>query len=58
MRRLVEWKAARIAAQELANRIQVPVAIRRTCEFGKDGYSVTLVCVMDARAEIVYPDVP
>jgi hypothetical protein len=58
--RYTDWKCARIRAEEIANENRCQVAIRKTKEFGKVGYSISMVSVLDAdfmTAEIVTPEV-
>lgn len=61
MTRYTEYRTAAIAARALATAHGIPVAIRRTREYGRDGYTVSFAHVMDsddARAEIVKPGEP
>ena len=55
MSRYVTWEAAHDAAQALANRYGLDVAIRRVREHGRDGYNVTFSAHTDAPAEVVKP---
>lgn len=54
--RFIEWKEARNHAVSLARKLNMPVAIRRVKEYGKQGYNVSLADTKDLdRAEIVWP---
>jgi len=58
MKRFIEWKDAHTHAQKLANDTKLDVAIRRTREYGRDGFNVSFASQNDsdyARAEIVRP---
>lgn len=54
-----DWKEAHAVAQEKANRLGLDVALRKTKEYGRSGYRVSLASRNDsdyALAEIVRPD--
>ena len=61
MKRFTIWEEARDYAQDYANRLSLDVAIRKTTEYGKAGFNVSIASKLDCdydRAEIVKPNEP